>query len=60
MTLMPRAVDLSQWGWTISSDLVRGNDPEKPPRNPDCGLQLVHMKPESIVIVHHHGTVKFT
>lgn len=30
---------------------------EKPLRSTDCGLQLVHMKPEPMVIVHQNGTV---
>jgi len=57
MTLMPWAADVSQWCWTNGRSTETLHEPVKPHRSTDCRLELVYMKKESIVIVHHYGTV---
>ena len=55
--LMPRAALVIQWD--IQRDAIQqcGANPDKVFLSSDCGLQLAHMKSESLVIVNQHVTV---
>ena len=55
--LMPRAALVIQWD--IQKDAIQqcGANPDKVFLSSDCGLQLAHMKSESLVIVNQHVTV---
>ncbi len=47
-------------GGTMGIDTERWRQSPKPILSSDCGLQLAHMKLESVVIVSQHGTVNMS
>ncbi len=55
--LMPRAALVIQWVLQRDAIPQGGANPNKSILSSDCGLQLAHMKSESLVIVNQHVTV---
>ena len=54
---MPRAALVIQWDAQRDAISQDGANPYKTSLSSDCGLQLDHMKLESLVIVDQHVTV---
>ena len=54
---MPRAALVIQWNAQRDAMSQDGANPYKTFPSSDCGLQLDHMKSESLVIVDQHATV---
>ncbi len=54
---MPRAALVIQWEVQRDAIPQGGANPDKAFLSSDCGLQLAHMKLESLVIVNQHVTV---
>ncbi len=54
---MPWAALVIQWDAQRDAIPQGGANPDKTFLNSDCGLQLAHMKLESLVIVNQHATV---
>ena len=51
MALMSWATHMLQWMGTTGSEAERWSEALKARRSSDCGLQLAHMKAESLVTV---------
>ena len=57
MPLMPWATHVIQWLETKGSETVKWSKPHKPNLSSDRGLQLAHVKLESLVIAGQHTAV---
>ena len=57
MPLMPWATHVLQWPGTEGGEAVTRSESQKTGLSSDCGLQLAHMKSESLVIADQHAAV---